>query len=266
MRHLVKFFAMTIVVLSISSCEDDPNPPDKRLTSIVIQEGGKYTITYGSNGAVEGIEAFYSDDPNTDVINYTFNWSSDKHQLTVTADRGDNDLIVSTFYYLDILVDGEPETVVYKVTFNDEGDGGKLIQVNYKSAPGESIPSIIEGFHYEMGDESEYGDATWTEISNKITLGYSTNSEVVEINFNNAADAWWTKLPSEIPAVLFENEFHEQFYYPYFLSMKEVSSITNTYGVKDTPDYNDTFQYQYDGNGDISSIKTSDYTLNFVWD
>jgi hypothetical protein len=258
--------AILFITAFVTSCSEDLNPVVKRLTSISINEGGKYTITYGSNGMVEEIQAFYSDDLNSDIITYTFDWSSDKRELTVTADRGDSDLIISTFYYLDVLVNGTLKTVVYKVIFDDEGDGGKLLLISYNSAPGESIPSIIEGLHYKMGDESEWGDATWTETTNKITLGYSTNSEVIEINFNNTVDAWWTKLPAEIPAVLFENEFHDQFYYPYFFALKEVTSIVNTYGVKDTPDYNGTFQYQYDSDGSVTSIKTNGSTLTFVWE
>jgi len=254
LRNLVGTLFITVVILSCSS--EEPKPVT-HLTSISVAEG-KYEIQYLESGLVESIK--YTE--GVDLTTYTFNWSQDKYTLTMTLDEGSNDVVLNTFEYMDVKVDGEVKKIIHKVIFDDEGDGGKSIQINYINAANESIPSIVESFTYNLGMASETGDATWTETDNQIGLDYSTNEEIVKVNFNNSVDAWWTKLPAEVAAVLFENEF----YYPYFLSLKEVTSIENTYGGgKTTPDYNDTFQYQYDNDGSILSVENTDQTVMFGW-
>lgn len=249
--------AISIVSSILASCSsEDPKPAAPRLNAISVQEG-EYVISYAADGTVSSVK--YTE--GVDLTSYTFNWSQDKYTLIMTLDEGSNDIVVNTFEYMDVKVDGEVKKVIHKVIFDDEGDGGKLVQINYINAPNESIPSIVESFTYNLGMASETGDATWTETDNQIVLDYSTNEEIVKVNFNNSVDAWWTKLPTEITAVLFENEF----YYPYFLSMKEVTSIENTYGVKETPDYNDTFEYQYNSDGSILSIENTVQIVAFEW-
>jgi hypothetical protein len=254
LRNILGTLVITAVILSCSS--EDPNPVT-RLTSISVVEG-EYEIQYLENGLVESVK--YTE--GVDLTTYTFDWSNDNYTLTMTLDEGSDDEVFATFEYIDAKVDGEVKKVIHKVIFDDEGDGGKLVQVNYINAPNENIPSIVESFTYNLGMASETGDATWTTTNNQIVLDYSTNDEVVKINFNNSVDAWCTKLPAEVAAVLFENEF----YYPYFLSMKEVTSIENIYGGgKVTPDYNDTFEYQYDNDGSILSIENTVQTVVFDW-
>lgn len=249
--------ALVIVTIILVSCSSDDPKPVIHLTSISVAEG-EYEIHYLENGLVESVK--YTE--GVDLTTYTFDWSNDNYKLTMILDEGSDDEVFATFEYMDVKVDGEIKKVIHKVTFDDEGDGGKLVQINYINAPNENIPSIVESFTYSLGMLSETGDATWTATNNQIALDYSTNDEVVKINFNNSVDAWWTKLPAEVSAVLFENEF----YYPYFLSMKEVTSIENTYGGgKVTPDYNDSFEYQYDNDGSILSIESTDQTVMFEW-
>lgn len=248
---------MLIVTIVLTSCSSEEPKPVTRLTSISVAEG-KYEIQYLENGLVESVE--YTE--GVDLSTYTFDWSQDQYTLTMTLDEGSVDEVFAIFEYIDAKVGGEVKKVIHKVIFDDEGDGGKLVQINYINAPNENIPSIVESFTYNLGMASETGDATWTATNNQIVLDYSTNDEVVKINFNNSVDAWWTKLPAEVAAVLFENEF----YYPYFLSMKEVTSIENTYGGgKVTPDYSDTFEYQYNSDGSILSIESTDQTVMFDW-
>lgn len=257
LRNIVGTLFIAAVILSCSS--EDPKPVT-HLTSISVAEG-EYEIQYLENGLVESVK--YTE--GVDLKTYTFHWSQDKYTLTMIIGEGgnENDVVLNTFEYIDVKVDGEVKKVIHKVIFDDENDDdGKLVQIHYINAPNENIPSIVESFEYNLGLLSETGDATWTETDNQIVLDYSTNDEVVKINFNNSVDAWWTKLPAEITAVLFENEF----YYPYFLSMKEVTSIENTYGgAKQTPDYNDTFEYQYDSDGSILSIESTDQIVMFEW-
>lgn len=249
--------ALVIATIILVSCSSDDPKPVKHLTSISVAEG-EYEIRYLENGLVESVK--YTE--GVDLTTYTFNWSQDEYTLTMILDEGSNDVVTNTFEYVDVKVDGEVKKVIHRVIFDDEGDGGKLVQINYINAPNENIPSIVESFTYNLGMASETGDATWTATNNQIALNYSTNDEVVKINFNNSVAAWWTKLPEEVAAVLFENEF----YYPYFLSMKEVSSIENTYGGgKVTPDYNDTFDYEYDSDGSILSIENTAQTVMFEW-
>lgn len=261
MKTTLKNFAMIVMaVIALSSCQSEDPAPATRLTSIITNDG-KYTISYDGNGEVSEIKAIYG----VDAINYTFGWMNNNYTLIVEADRGDGDIITNTFEYTDVLVNGKLEKVIHKITYDDEGAGGKMIRIDYKPAPNESIPSMVDLFSYNMGFEGETGTATWTETSNKITLNYSTNDETVEIKFNNSISAWWTKLPVQISAVLFENEFYHDFHYPYFLSMKEVTQITNTYSTKYfSPDFNGTFSYQYDGDR-ITSITTNENTLTFEW-
>lgn len=253
---ILKLLSIGVVFL-ISSCSPEDPKPVTRLTSISVAEG-EYEIQYLENNLVESVK--YTE--GVDLTTYTFDWSNDNYKLTMTLDEGSADEVLATFEYMDVKVDGEIKKGIHKVIFDDEGDGGKLIQINYINAPNENIPSIVESFTYNLGMASETGDATWTATNNQIALDYSTNDEVVKINFNNSVDAWWTKLPAEVTAVLFENEF----YYPYFLSMKEVTSIENTYsGGKATPDYDDTFQCQYDSDGSILSVENIDQTVMFEW-
>lgn len=254
---LRKILGTLFIIAVILSCSSEDPKPVTRLTSISVAEG-EYEIQYLENGLVESVK--YTE--GVDLTTYTFDWSNDNYTLTMTLDEGSNDQVFATFEYMDVKVDGKIKKVIHKVIFDDEGDGGKVVQINYINAPNESIPSIVESFTYNLGMASETGDANWTATNNQIALDYSTNDEVVKINFNNSVNAWWTKLPAEITAVLFENEFD----YPYFLSMKEVTSIENTYGGgKVTPDYNDTFEYQYDNDGSILSVENTDQTVMFVW-
>lgn len=254
LRNILGTLFIAAVILSCSS--EDPKPVT-HLTSISVAEG-EYEIQYLENDLVESVK--YTE--GVDLTTYTFDWSNDNYTLTMTLDEGSDDEVFAIFEYMDVKVDGEVKKVIHKVIFDDEGDGGKSIQINYISAPNENIPSIVESFTYNLGMASETGDATWTATNNQIVLDYTTNDEVVKINFNNSVDAWWTKLPAEVAAVLFENEFH----YPYFLSMKEVTLIENTYGGgKVTPDYNDTFEYQYDSDGSILSVESTDQTVMFEW-
>lgn len=250
------FAMMMLTVIALASCQDDPNPAVERLTDINVQEGN-YAISYDGNGDVSLVQYFEGGD----VTTYSFTWSENNYKLVVLSYIEVDDPTTHTFEYLDVKVDEEIKKVIHKVIFDDSGDGGNLVQVDYIAAPNESIPSIIESFTYFIDDESDAGTATWTETDTQIVLDYSTNEEVVKINFHNSIDAWWTKIPAEIMAVLFENEFH----YPYFLSMKEVTSIENTYFVKETPDYNDTFEYQYGSNGSILSIENTVQRIMFDW-
>lgn len=255
--QLLKVATALFVASIILSCSSDDPKPVTLLTAISVAEGD-YKIQYLENGLVESVKYFEG----VDLTTYSFIWSQDKYTLTMTLDEGSNDVVTNTFEYIDVKVDGEVKKVIHRIIFDDEGDGGKSIQINYINAPNEIIPSIVESFTYNLGMASETGYATWTETDNQIVLDYSTNEEIVKVNFNNSVDAWWTKLPAEVAAVLFENEF----YYPHFLSMKEVTSMENTYGGgKVTPDYNDTFEYQYDNDGSILSIESTDQTVMFEW-
>jgi len=250
-----------ILIVSLSiifyACQsDEPDPSVLRLTSITVQEG-EYVMSYTADGTISSIKYIEG----VDVTNYDFTWSQDKHMLTMLRYIDPNDITTNTFEYVDVLIDGKPKTVLYKVIFDNEGDGGKLIQINWINKNGSSLPNFIEGLHYDINGGGDMGDATWTVTESKIVLDYSTNEEVVNINFDKSVDAWWTKVPAEITAVLFENEF----YYPYFLSMKEVTSIENAYQVKGTPDYNDTFEYQYDNDGSILQIENTAQTVMFAW-
>lgn len=252
MKTTMKNFAMMMLtVIALASCQDDPTPAVERLTDINVQEGN-YAISYDGDGDVSLVQYFEG----VDVTTYSFTWSADNHKLTMLTTQGTNDVTVNTFEYLDVVIDGKPETVLHKIVFDDD----KLVQVNYIAAPGEHDLTIVESFTYNLNGGGDMGDATWSMNSNQLILDYSTNNETVEINFNNSIDAWWTKLPAEISAVLFENEFD----YPYFLSTKEVASIVNTYDAKETSDYNNIFNYQYSGDR-IAKIGMNGNSATFIW-
>jgi len=253
MKTTMKNFALVVLaVIALASCqESDPKPAIFGLTKIQVEEG-EYAIIYNADSSVSKVE--YTE--GVDLITYSFNWSADKHKLTMTLEEGTNDVVTNVFEYIDINVAGKTQTVLAKVTYDDEGDDeGKTIQINYNG-------NVIESMSYNFGMASETGDASWQETDNSIQLNFTTNSETVKVNFNNNISAWWTRVAPEIAAVMFENEFS----YAYFLSTEEVTSIENTYtSGKETPDLNDGFAYDYQ-DGRITAVSMHDQVVRFIWE
>lgn len=251
------FGILMLAMVALTSCDQaDPTPSDWQLASISVEEG-EYAIEYLESGKVAAVR--YTE--GVDVTNYNFTWSNNDYTLTMLTDHGNGDVALNKFEFLDVKIGSEVKKVIYKVTYDMEDEGaedGKSVQVNWITAPNEAIPSIIESFSYNTGDK---GDASWFAFDDHIRLEYTTNVETVEVHFDNQIDAWWTKLPVEVSAVLFENEFD----YPYFLSLKEVTSIVNTYENKNTEDYNNTFSYFYGHGNNVDKIVTNEQDINFIW-
>jgi hypothetical protein len=245
----MKISSILILTLSLLlACNSDDPKPTSHVTSITAIDGD-YTIEY-KDGSVSEIQ-YHETDKNTTT--FTFKWLNEKRKLIVTATTG-TDIITNTFEYLNVKLDGQNQVVWSNAKFAEDSE----VRVDYVSAPNESSLTIMQGIFYNTGD---LGDATPVFSSNKLKLDCTTNNEVIEINFESTKKAWWVDLPKEIVAVLFESEFR----YVYFLTLNEVTSISDNYGVKESPDYNDAFKYNYNPDGAVLSIKNNEKTLMFEW-